>query len=843
MTELQSTVDYAIPDIGNSSELRGAVKVMHVITDLDVGGAERMMTSYLMSQRDCAPEAIVVSLLPGGSFSKGLRLAKIPVIDLNMRRNTPSVASVFRLAKLISEEKPDVIQGWMYHADLLTSLALLISGRVSSTRFYWGVRCSDMDTSKYGLALRLTIWACTWLSWLPDGVIANSFAGRRVHRDLGYRARQFAVIPNGVNTDRFRPDPDARRRIRGELGIEDDTPVIAMIARVDPMKDHGTFLAALDRLPGVAAILAGKGTESIENRPDLYCLGVREDVQEIYAASDIIVLSSAFGEGFPNVLVEGMACGLAPVATNVGDCAEIIGGVGHVVPPRNPVALAEAVRKILASDEEEIRAIGRRSRQRITELFSLDRATTAFDRLYFESDFLGAQVETETSRQPLLALVSAVVSRLSIFAALIAAARFLDPIDFVAFTVLTAIVGVINALVSGGGDMWLNSFTASESGRTQMAPRVSSYYLGICTGIAIFVFFLLGGAVIANRASVFDLGPIEGYNSALLVAVVGAVAAGLFEAQLAILRAGSRVALFFWLRDLITPVVVLGLILVVQPSSTLGMMGVYTFIWIVVFFSVLGYVAGSRKILPKKTMMSGTVRQWRLIKLLRHTSGLVYGNLSSRLSIYIDILVLTYVVNLSQVGEYRAAAQFAVGFMVVQHFVFLGLPWQMRRATQAGRPGAGYAWVLHQQRLLLVLSAIAVVALWLLAESLLSLLGTRFLAVVPLFQLFVLIRFVDLLWGPNHELLVSNGWTLNDAHANILALMGWAVTFAIIFMVGMQPLIAAVVATAIASLIAQTGRYIMVKRANLIPMMGHPFGPILPFLGSCVVVLIAVMGF
>ena len=156
-----------------------------------------------------------------------------------------------------------------------------------------------MDTSKYGFALRLTIWACTLLSWLPDAIVANSNAGRRIHRQLGYRARHFPVIPNGVDTDLFKPDDEARKRIRAELGIADETPVLAMIARMDPMKDHATFLAALENLPGVTAILAGKGTESLPHGPNLHCLGLRDDVEQIYAASDIVVLSSAFGEGFP----------------------------------------------------------------------------------------------------------------------------------------------------------------------------------------------------------------------------------------------------------------------------------------------------------------------------------------------------------------------------------------------------------------------------------------------------------------------------------------------------------------------------------------------------------------
>ena len=839
MTELQTTLGASVADFAQDAELKQSVKVMHVITDLDVGGAERMMSSYLMAHREPAPEAFVVSLLPGGYISDHLQRVGIRVINLNMRRNTPSVRSVFRLAMLIAREKPDVVQGWMYHADLLTSLALLLSGRVGRTRFYWGVRCSDMDTSKYGFALRLAIWACTWLSWLPDAVIANSFAGRRVHRELGYRARRFPVIPNGVDTERFKPDREARRRIRAELGIEEDKPVLAMIARVDPMKDHATFLDALDKLPDVAAILAGKGTEQLKGRADLHCLGVRDNVEQIYAASDVVVLSSAFGEGFPNVLVEGMACGLAPVATDVGDCAEIMGGIGKIVQPGDPDALADAVRDVLAEGGDAVRVIGQQSRQRIVQQFSLGRATEAFDRLYFESDLAGVDAESESARQPFLALTSAVVSRLSTFAALIAAARFLSPNDFGAFAVLMAIVGVINAFVSGGGDMWLNSFTASVSGKTQQAPRVSHYYLGICAAIAFLTFGLLGVAIVANRFGLFSLGPLADYQAATIVAVAGASAAGLFEAQLAILRAGGRVATFFWLRDLITPVFVLGLILVVHPSSPLGMMSVYMFVWIAVFLGVLGYILAGRNVMPKVANVSRMNPQRRL-RLIRHTAGLVYGNLGSRLSIYIDVLVLTYAVNLAQVGEYRAAAQFAVGFMVVQHFVFLGLPWQMRRATQAGRPGPGYAWVLYQQRLLLLLSAVAVMALWLLAEPILALLGSRFVAVVPLFQLFILIRFVDLLWGPNHELLVSNGWTINDAHANMMALATWGLTFGVVFSAGIPPLTSAVIATALASLVAQIGRYHMLRRADLIPNMGHPFGPALPVIGSCAVVLLAI---
>ena len=188
---------------------------------------------------------------------------------------------------------------------------------------------------------------------------------------------------------------------------------------------------------------------------------------------------------------------------------------------------------------------------------------------------------------------------------------------------------------------------------------------------------------------------------------------------------------------------------------------------------------------------------------------------------------------MDQVGEYRAAAQFAIGFMVVQHFVFLGLPWQMRRMGQAGKPGPGYFWVDNQQRMLLLLAGIATVLLWLLAGPILSLLGEHFVDMAPLFRLFVLIRFVDLLWGPNHEMLVSNGRTMQDAHANLVSLGVWMVTFWVIRDTGISALTAAVAATAFAAFTGQLLRYRMLHQANLIPVMGHRFGPAFPVAMTC----------
>ena len=440
---------------------------MHVITDLDVGGAERMLVSYLTADRADSGETMIVSLLRGGLFAENLDAAGYRVRDLGMGQVLTNMISPFRLARLIKQEQPDVIQSWMYHADLVTTLGVLLSGRRRKMRFYWGVRCSDMDTSKYHYTLRFVIWACAWLSWIPNGVIANSYAGRRVHQAIGYRARNFSVIPNGVDIERFHPDPELRREFREELDIPDDMIAIAMVARVDPMKDHAKFLTAIENVPGVIGVVAGRGTENLPDSPRLRRLGMRQDIERVYAGCDAVVSCSAFGEGFPNVLVEGMAAGLLPVATDVGDSALIVDGVGTVVPASDDAKFLEAIRGLVDQGQARLLRRGIQARERVAEFYSLDRAVTAFDHIYRQPEIDEAK---EGRPRPLLAICSAVVSRLATFGALIAAARFLEPVEFGAFAVMTALSGIVNALVSGGGDMWLNSFTASESQRTLQAP-------------------------------------------------------------------------------------------------------------------------------------------------------------------------------------------------------------------------------------------------------------------------------------------------------------------------------------------------------------------------------------
>jgi glycosyltransferase involved in cell wall biosynthesis len=216
----------------------------------------------------------------------------------------------------------------------------------------------------------------------PDVVTANSAVGLKSHLRLGYRPRRAEMIANGIDVDRFRPDGAARAAVRAELGIAEHAFVLAHVARVDPMKDHKCLQAALMELPEVRALLIGAGTENLPHMPNVLALGRRNEVERFLAAADIVVSSSAFGEGFSNALAEGMACGLPAVATDVGDARTIVGDSGAVVPARNSRALAVAIRVLVQAPAPARAERGARARAHIIENFSMQRTAQHFAELY-----------------------------------------------------------------------------------------------------------------------------------------------------------------------------------------------------------------------------------------------------------------------------------------------------------------------------------------------------------------------------------------------------------------------------------------------------------------------------
>jgi glycosyltransferase involved in cell wall biosynthesis len=368
------------------------IRVLHLIVALTPGGAEAMLAKLVGRMDRTRFESTVVSMTDRGALGEVIDETGTELITLGMHKGIPDPRGFVRFRSLLRERRPDVVQSWMYHADVLA--AATCPG--TRTPFLWNVRCSDMRMRNYSLISALTVRASARLSGRPAGIVVNSIAGRDHHQRIGYRPRAWHFIPNGFDLARFRPDADARREIRADAGIDDQTPLVGMISRFDPMKDHSRFFeaaAVLARRSGAHFLLAGENAEEsnallrrLYAHPDLadrvHLFGYRRDTERIMAALDVHVLSSAYGEGFPNVIGEAMACGIICVATNVGDAAAIVGDCGFIVPPRNAAALADAIAAVLDMQREERLDLGQKSRQRVQDHFCADAVVRQYQDLY-----------------------------------------------------------------------------------------------------------------------------------------------------------------------------------------------------------------------------------------------------------------------------------------------------------------------------------------------------------------------------------------------------------------------------------------------------------------------------
>jgi glycosyltransferase involved in cell wall biosynthesis len=354
--------------------------VLHVIPTLKSGGAEHMLASLVAAKRQQPISQAVVELTPGGQVGAKIRAAAVPLYHLGLTHSVATPLALVRLIRLIRRLQPAAIQSWLHYADLLSLWALEWSGRRAKTRLYWGVRSSDIEPANYRPALRRAMAAAAARAGRPDAVVANSFAGRDAHRRLGYAPRAFPVIPNGVDLDRFRPNA-AARAVRAQWGIAEDKPLVIHVARVDPVKDHDSFMAVARTLPEIAFLAVGTGTQALKAPHNVVTLGNRDDIANLYAAADL-ALSTSLSEGFSNVVAEAMASGVPVVATNVGDTRRIIGDTGAITSPRDVAAMVSAIGGLLteAAPQRAERSIA--CRQRIAQHFSLDRAVAAFDSLH-----------------------------------------------------------------------------------------------------------------------------------------------------------------------------------------------------------------------------------------------------------------------------------------------------------------------------------------------------------------------------------------------------------------------------------------------------------------------------
>ena len=383
---------------GNEGACGTPIEVMHVITSLDVGGAQTVLARLVSGDRAGSVVHRVVSLKPGGTLRPCVEAGGIPVRDLGVGRKPSAPGGLVRLAGEIGAVRPDVVHSWLYHADLLATLALALSGQRKATRLVWGIRSSERDMRQSPRGTRYIRQVLPLLSSRTDLVLCNSEAGRAAHERLGYRPPRWQVVPNGLDTERFRPRRDERAAIRAALGLSEASFAVGMCARAEPVKDHDTFVKAAGVLaraaPEARFVLIGAGTDEAGSALDraiaasgiaerFVRLGQRRDIDRLNAALDIATLSSV-SEGFPNALMEAMACGVPCVATDVGDSASIVGDTGFVVRPRDAEALAAAWERLRREGRDTREKRGAAARRHVVARYALATMIEDYRTLYRE---------------------------------------------------------------------------------------------------------------------------------------------------------------------------------------------------------------------------------------------------------------------------------------------------------------------------------------------------------------------------------------------------------------------------------------------------------------------------
>jgi glycosyltransferase involved in cell wall biosynthesis len=260
----------------------------------------------------------------------------------------------------------------------------------------WNIRHCVYSLKYEKKSTALLIAGSRWLSKKPRAIIYNTKTGAGQHEGLGYSAEHRVVLPNGFDLNLFAPSEEAYRTVREELGLPEDAFLIGLIGRYDPMKDHRLFLEAAHHFapgnPRVHFLCAGRGVtlehpdfagwvEEFGLQGRVHLLGERNDTPRLMSALDVLT-SSSYSEGFSNVIGEAMACATPCVVTDVGDSAWIVGKHGVVVPPRDPASLAVAWQSLVSMPPAKLAEMGRLSRQRVEENFSLESIVKRYENLY-----------------------------------------------------------------------------------------------------------------------------------------------------------------------------------------------------------------------------------------------------------------------------------------------------------------------------------------------------------------------------------------------------------------------------------------------------------------------------
>lgn len=365
-----------------------------MITGLETGGAEQMLYK-LLTTAELRSGSAVVSLTGRGTFARKIERLGVPVLTLGMNLGMPNPFALLTLSHYWRQHNPDLVQGWMYHGNLATTLSAM--HLKSTVPHCWNVRHSLHDLSCEKLVHRIFIRAGAVFSRFPRSIVYNSTTAMQQHEKLGYSSLTSHFIPNGFDCARYRPDPRSRRRVRHCLGLQNATVAVGLVARYHPSKGHDLFLQAAVEVqqghPDVMFVLAGRGVDDPNGKlwqmvtRDFSHLNVRllgeRDARVLLPGLDILAVASVSGDSFSNVIGEAMACGVPVVTTDVGDCARLVTKFGVAVPAGDSSRLAKGIHQLIDHGAEGRAALGRVARSQCQESYSIEQIARQY-RAHYE---------------------------------------------------------------------------------------------------------------------------------------------------------------------------------------------------------------------------------------------------------------------------------------------------------------------------------------------------------------------------------------------------------------------------------------------------------------------------
>jgi glycosyltransferase involved in cell wall biosynthesis len=376
--------------------MRRKVRIVHIINSFEPGGAEAMLCSLLKRTDRQSFDPSVVSLIDDLRVAGPVLQAGVPIEVMGIEAGKLDPRGLIRLVRHLRKLRPDIVQTWMDHSNLIGGLAARM---VPDTKIVWGIHHSNHVPGLTKRSTLMTVWACARLSRkVPTKIVYCSQHAGKLYSARGFDAGKMSIIPNGFDTDHFLPSREARSSLRAELGIDNKATLIGLVARYDPLKDHANFIRAAGILskqfPDVHYLLCGTKvdrensalTEQINSlgiSTRCHLIGQRKDVARINAALDIAT-SSSITEAFPLAVGEAMACGVPCVGTDVGDSAMMIGQTGRTVPASDSPSLAAGWAELLKMDAAGRARLGVEARQRVCELFDLGAVVRQYESLYHE---------------------------------------------------------------------------------------------------------------------------------------------------------------------------------------------------------------------------------------------------------------------------------------------------------------------------------------------------------------------------------------------------------------------------------------------------------------------------